>query len=74
MKTKTIILHGYEVTGMEEFVTDIEKSFNRKNRSNDFSWKNLYENDTIYCWNGETGYHVTIDHKNRKVLINDKIE
>lgn len=74
MKTKTIMLHGYEVTGMEEFIIDIEKSFKAyAKRNNDFSWENLYENDTIYCWNGETAHHVTIDHKNKKVLINDKI-
>lgn len=74
MKTKTIILHEYEVAGIEEFITDIEKSFKAyAKRNNDFSWGNLYENDTIFCWNGKTAYHITIDHKNKKVLINDKV-
>lgn len=39
MGTKTVKICGYEVTGIEEVVTDIEKSFNRKDRNQDFSWK-----------------------------------
>lgn len=74
MDTKTVKIYGYEVTGKEEVVTDIEKSFNRKDRSNDFSWEKLYENDVIFCWNGKTSYHVTIDHKNKKVLAYDETE
>lgn len=71
MKTKTVKLNGYEVTGAEEVVTDIENSFSaRKNK--DFSWENLYENDKIYCWNGKSVYYVKIDHENKKILVEDK--
>lgn len=72
MGTKTVKICGYEVTGIEEVVTDIEKSFNRKDMDQDFSWENLYENDIIFCWNGKTAYHVTIDHKNKKILAYDE--
>lgn len=78
METKTVKIYGYEVTGTEEVVTDIENSFNRKDRSKDliqdFSWEKLYENDVIFCWNGKTSYRVTIDHKNKKILAYDEIE
>ena len=70
MKTKTVKLYGYEVTGKEEIVTDIENSFNSRKNS-DFSWENLYENDVIYVWNGEGSYSVTIDHENKKVLASE---
>lgn len=66
---KTIKIRGYDVTGTEKIVLDIDNTISKGNK--DFSWEILYEDDIIFCDNGERVYSITIDHKNKKVLADE---
>lgn len=70
MKTKTIQAYGYEVTGTEDIIADIEESLNDPNRdpNREICWNKFNSKDIIFAGNGDRVYSVKVDHENKKVL------
>lgn len=66
MKTRTIQAYGYEVTGTEDIIKDIEESLNDPNR--EIRWNEFRNKDMFFGGNGKRIYSATVDHKNKKVL------
>lgn len=64
---RTIQAYGYEVTGTEEIIAEIEE--NLKDRDTKINWNNFTNEDKFWNKNGDTSYPVLVDHENKKVLL-----
>lgn len=70
---KTIKAYGYEVTGIESVISEIEEYLSDK--SIKINWKNFESNKDRF-WNkaGTIGYPVFVNEKDKKVFIGNYIE
>lgn len=64
---RTIQAYGYEVTGSEEIITEIEEDL--KDRSIKINWNNFENGNVLWNHNGDTKYPVEIDHINKTVKL-----
>lgn len=69
METKTIQAYGYEVTGTEDIIADIEEALKDPDRK--ICWDKFNSKDIFFGGNGRRVYSATIDHKNKKVLAHE---
>ena len=67
---RTIQACGYEVTGEEEIITEIEKKL--KVPGKQIAWNKLYEDDIFFGKNGRVTYSASINHKKKTVLLKYK--
>ena len=63
---RTILAFGYEVTGVEEIISEIEKIANSKDTK--INWNNFKSDDIYWDGNGEC-HDILVDHKNKAVLF-----
>lgn len=64
---KTIKAYGYEVTGPEEIIAEIEESL--KDSDIIINWFNFENGDSFWNDNGDTKYPVEIDNENKTVRL-----
>lgn len=70
---KTIYAYGYEVTGINEIIAEIEEDL--KDKSLHINWKNFNGNiDRFWNKNGTVGYPVFVNETEKKVFIGNYIE
>lgn len=64
---RTIEAYGYEVTGSEEIIQEIEKDLNDpKTRIN---WNNFSNGNRLWNHDGDIGYPVEINHIKKTVRL-----
>lgn len=64
---RTIKAYGYEVTGPEEIITEIEE--NLKDRGLVINWINFENGESLWNDNGDTEYQVEIDNESKTVRL-----
>lgn len=70
---KTINAYGYEVTGIEDIIMEIEEGL--QNKSVQINWNNFSSNkERFWNKNGTIGYPVFVNEKDKTVFIGDYIE
>lgn len=70
---KTINAYGYEVTGIEDIILEIEEDL--LDNSIQINWKNFNSNkDRFWNKNGTIGYPVFVNEKDKRIFIGNYIE
>ena len=64
---KTIQSYGYEVTGTEKIIAEIEEDL--KDRNVKINWNNFKNGNVLWNHIGNTKYPVDIDHINKTVKL-----
>ena len=67
---RTIQACGYEVTGEEEIIAEIEEKL--KVPGKHIAWNKLYEEDVFFGKNGRVTYSASINHDKKTVLLTYK--
>ena len=63
---RTILAFGYEVTGTEDIISEIEKIANSKDTK--INWNN-FKNDDIYWDDNRERHDILVDHEKKAVLF-----
>ena len=67
---RIINAYGYDVTGSEDILNEIETGL--KNKQVTINWSNFKNGDILWNHNGNTIFFVTIDHENKMVVLDEK--
>lgn len=67
---RIINAYGYDVTGSEDILNEIETDL--KNKQVTINWSNFKNGDILWNHNGNTKSFVTIDHENKMVVLDEK--
>lgn len=67
---RIINAYGYDVTGSEDILNEIETGL--KNKQVTINWSNFKNGDILWNHNGNTKFFVTIDYENKMVVLDEK--
>ena len=67
---RIINAYGYDVTGSEDILNEIE--IDLKNKQVTINWSNFKNGDILWNHNGNTKFFVTIDRENKLVVLDEK--
>jgi hypothetical protein len=67
---RIINAYGYDVTGSEDILNEIETDL--KNKQVTINWSNFKNGDVLWNHNGNTKFFVAIDHENKMVVLDEK--
>lgn len=68
---KIIHAYGYDVAGVEEIIDEIEEDL--KDPKVRINWGKFADNSILWSYDGITGYSVLINHEEKKVLLDNRI-
>ena len=67
---RIITAYGYDVTGSEDILNEIETDL--KDKRVTINWNNFKNGDILWNHDGIIKFFVSIDHKNKMVVLDEK--
>lgn len=67
---KIITAYGYDVTGSEDILNEIETDL--KDKQVTINWNNFKNGDILWNHDGNTKFFVTIDYGNKMVVLDER--